>query len=204
MNANSNVKVLIVYGTRYGATKTTSEEIGKVLQEANFEVKVVNAKEERIKDISEYGLVVVGSGLAMGDWASEAEDFVKRFHKDLANKKLAIFISSLKPVEEKEGKTALVARIQKIGLDDKILKYQLKPISTAVFGGTIDYNKMNFIIKKSMEIGYKAAIQKHAFKETAPNVYDLRDWGEIDGWAREVAKKAKENASNVTNGGTMS
>ena len=164
MNESSS-KVLVVYGTRSGATKGTSEEIGKVLQEANFEVKVVNAKEEKIKDISEYGLVVVGSGLAMGDWASEAEDFVKRFHKDLANKKLAIFISSLKPVEEKEGKTARVARIQKIGLDDKILKYQLKPISTGIFGGIIDYNKMNFIIRKSMEIGYKSQLQNSGFKE---------------------------------------
>jgi len=192
MNANSSFKVLVVYGTRYGATKTTSEEIAKVLQEANFEVNVVNAKEEKIKDISEYNVVVVGSGMAMGNWASEAEDFVKKFHKDLANKKLALFISSLKPVEEKEGKTALVARIQKVGLDDKILKYQLKPISTAVFGGTIDYNKMNFIIKKSMEIGYRAALQKHAFKEVASGVYDLRDWNEIHNWALDLAKKAQE------------
>jgi menaquinone-dependent protoporphyrinogen oxidase len=192
MSTSSNFKALIVYGTRYGATQGTSEEIGKVLQEANFEVKVVNAKEEKIEAISEYRLVVVGSGMAMGNWASEAEDFVKRFHKDLENKKLAIFISSLKPVEEKEGKTALVARIQKIGLDDKILKYQLKPISTGVFGGIINYNKMNFIIKKSMEIGYKAALQKHAFKEVASGVYDLRDWTEIHNWALELAKKAQE------------
>ena len=191
MNASSNVKVLVVYGTRSGATKGTSEEIAKVLQEANFEVKVVNAKEEKIKDISEYGLVVVGSGMAMGNWASEAEDFVKRFHKDLANKKLAIFISSLKPVEEKEGKTARVARIQKVGLDDKILKYQLKPISTGVFGGIIDYNKMNFIIRKSMEIGYKSAASKARIQRSCSlAVYDLRDWDEIHEWAKELAKKS--------------
>lgn len=192
MNASSNAKVLVVYGTRYGATKGTSEEIGKVLQDANFEVKILNAKEEKIKDITEYGLVVVGSGMAMGNWTSEVEDFVKKFHKDLEYKKLALFISSLKTVEEKEGKTALVARIQKVGLDDKILKYQLKPTMTGVFGGTIDYNKMNFILKKSMEIGYKAALQKHAFKEVASGVYDLRDWTEIHNWALELAKKAQE------------
>ena len=51
------------------------------------------------------GLVVVGSGMAMGNWGSEAEDFLKRFQKDFENKKLALFISSLKPVEEKAGKT---------------------------------------------------------------------------------------------------
>ncbi len=181
-----------MYGTRYGATKTTSEEIAKVLREANFEVKIVNAKEEKVKDISEYSLVVVGSGMAMGNWASEAEDFLKRLQKDFGNKKLALFISSLKPVEEKEGKAALVARIQKIGLEDKILKYHLKPIATGVFGGVIDYNKLNFVIKKGMEIGYRAPLQKHGFKEVEPGVYDLRDWDEIRNWAKELAAKAQE------------
>lgn len=197
-------KALIVYSTRFGATKGTSDEVARVLREQDFDVKIVNAKEERIEDISEYELIVVGSGMSMGNWGSEAEEFVKRFQLDLGAKKLAIFISSLRPVEEKEGKTALVNKIQKIGIEDKILKYHLKPISTAIFGGTIDYTKMNFIIKKSMEIGYKSALQKHGFKEVQPGVYDLRDWAEIDGWAREVAEKAKEHVSNVTNGGTKS
>ncbi len=191
MNVKTNLKTLVVYATRYGASKGTSNEIAKVLQEENFEVKIVNAKEEKVKDISEYGLVVVGTGMAMGNWASEAEDFVKKFHNDFANKKLALFISSLKPVEEKAGKTDLVARIQKIGLEDKILKYNLKPIATGVFGGVIDYNKMNFLIRKSMEIGYRSQLQ-NGFKEVEPGVYDLRDWDKIRNWAKELAKKAQE------------
>ncbi len=189
---NTNLKALIVYGTRYGATKGTSDEIAKVLKEANFDVKIVNAKEEKVKDLSEYGLIVVGTGMAMGNWAKEVEDFVKKSNKDFEGKKLALFISSLKTIEEKEGKTELVSRIQKIGLDDKILKYQLKPISTRIFGGIIDYNKMNFLIKKSMELGYKSALKKHGFKEVEPNVFDLRDWTEIHNWAEELAKKAQE------------
>ncbi|HLC00143.1 MAG TPA: flavodoxin domain-containing protein, partial [Candidatus Bathyarchaeia archaeon] len=59
------MKTLIVYATRYGATAGTAEEIAKVLREEGFDVKVVNAKEEKIKDISEYELVVVGGGLQM-------------------------------------------------------------------------------------------------------------------------------------------
>ena len=57
---------MIVYGTRYGATEGTAEEIAKVLREENFDVKVVNAQEEKVKDISEYSLVAVGSGVACG------------------------------------------------------------------------------------------------------------------------------------------
>ncbi len=185
----SSLKALIVYATRYGATKGTADEIARILREENVDVKVVNAKEEKVKDISEYGLVVVGSGMALGNWVGEAEDFLKKFHKDLENKKLALFISSLKPVEEKEGKTAQVARTQKIGLDDKILKYQLKPIMIGYFGGVLDYNKMSFLTRKAMEVGYKSQLQKNGFKEIESGVYDLRDWDEIRSWARELAQK---------------
>ncbi len=69
------LKALIAYGTRYGATTSTSEEIGKILREEGFDVKIVNLKVEKIKDISEYDLVVVGSGMQIGKWVGDAEDF---------------------------------------------------------------------------------------------------------------------------------
>ena len=96
------MNALIVYATRYGSTKGTAEEIAQTLRKENLDVKVINAKEEKVKDISEYALVVVGSGMAMGKWTSEAEDFLKKFQKDFETKKLALFISSLKPIEEKQ------------------------------------------------------------------------------------------------------
>jgi len=37
-------KALIVYGTRFGATASTSEEIANVLRSEGLEVRVVNAK----------------------------------------------------------------------------------------------------------------------------------------------------------------
>ena len=38
------VKALIVYGTRYGATEMTSEEIADVFRQEGLDVKVVNLK----------------------------------------------------------------------------------------------------------------------------------------------------------------
>jgi menaquinone-dependent protoporphyrinogen oxidase len=186
------MKALIAYGTRYGATAGTAEEIAKILTQEGLDVRVADLKKEKIQDISDYNLVVVGSGMAMGNWASEAEDFLKKFQNIFEAKRLALFISSLKPVEEKEGKTALVDRIRKVGLDDKILKYNLKPISVGMFGGVINYNKIGFLMRKAMEIGYKSALQKNEFPQTEPGCFDLRDWNEIRGWARELAKQAQK------------
>ena len=107
------MKTLIVYGTRYGATAGTSEEIAKVLKADGFDVKVVNSKEEKIKDIDPYDLIIVGSGLQFGKWTGEAEDFLKRFQKELAQKKVAVFVSTMKTVTEREGKTEELEKTQR-------------------------------------------------------------------------------------------
>ncbi len=185
------MKILIAYATRYGATASTAEEIAKNLREEGCDVTVADLKKEKIQGISEYDLIVLGSGMSMGNWAGEAEDFIKRFRENLGDKKLALFISSLKPVEEKDGKLKAVERIQKVGLTDKVSKYNLNPIITGAFGGVVDYNKLGFMMRKAMEVGYKAKLQKYGFKETAPGVYDLHDWDEIRSWTEVLAQKAR-------------
>jgi menaquinone-dependent protoporphyrinogen oxidase len=186
------LKSIIVYGTRYGATKGTAEEIAKVLREENFDVKIVNAQEEKVKDISEYGLVAVGSGVACGRWVNAAEDFLKKFRKDFENKKLALFVSSVEPISAKEGNTAEVAKMHKIDLEDRVSKYGLKPVSMGFFGGIVDFNRMGFLTRKGMEAAFKTPLQKHGFKETGPGAYDLRDWDGIRKWTKELARKVRE------------
>ena len=82
-----NKKVLIVYGTRYGATKGTVEEIAKILEEEGLNVKVVNAQEEKVKSIAEFELVIVGSGMKIERWVGKAEGFLKKFSNELKTKK---------------------------------------------------------------------------------------------------------------------
>ena len=182
-------QALLIYGTKFGATKGTAEEIAKTLKEKNFEVKIANAQEEKIKDISNYELIIVGTGLANCKWNGEAENFLKKFQKDLKSKKLAIFVSSLKTLIEKEGRTEEVAKIQKNAFDDKIKKYNLNPISTTFAGAVLDFNKMGLLARKGMEIAFKPLLEKHDYKEVSLGVYDLRDWTEIRNWAVELSKK---------------
>ena len=184
------MKVLIAYGTRYVATTGTSEEIAKILREEGFDTKIVNLKEEKIKDISEYGLIVVGSGLRMGKWVGEAEDFLKKFQKEFSQRKLALFVSSMITFVEREGKTEEggVCSSRKVA-EDIVAEYGLKPVTMGLFGGVINYNKMGFFERKTMGF-LKPQLEKDGFKETEPGVYDLRDWDEIRNWAKELAEKA--------------
>lgn len=191
---NRNLRGLIVYGTSFGATKGTSEEIARILREENFDVKLVNAQEEKVRGISEYQLIIVGSSLANCRWNSQVEDFLKKFQKEFEHKALAIFVSSVAPIAEREGNTEEVAKLRKIALDDKVSKYGLKPLMMGVFGGILNYNKMGFLARKGMEVAFKSRLQNNGFEEAEPGVYDLRDWDKIRSWTRELAKvSTREN-----------
>ncbi len=185
------VRALVVFGTRYGATVGTSEEIARVLREEGFDVKVVNAKKGKIKDISEYELIVVGSGMKMGKWTGEADSFMRKFQKELGRKKLAIFASTMKTVSEHEGKAEDVAKMRKAALEDKVEQYNLHPIALGFFGGVLDYGKMGFLFRRTMGF-LKPQLEKDGFRESKPGLYDLRDWDQIRSWAKELAEKARE------------
>ncbi|MCW4000508.1 MAG: flavodoxin domain-containing protein [Candidatus Bathyarchaeota archaeon] len=184
------MEVLIVYGTRYGASALTAQEIASVLSSEGFSVKVADAKKEKIKDLSPYGLVVVGSGMQMGKWTGEAEDFLKKHQKELTAKKHAVFACTMKMVPQREGKPEEVEKIRKASLDDKIAKYSLQPIAVGFFGGILDYGKMNVLFRRTLGM-IRPQLESDGFKETEPGVYDLRDREEIRSWARELAQKAR-------------
>jgi menaquinone-dependent protoporphyrinogen oxidase len=182
-------KVLIAYGTRYGATESTSAEIAKVFQEEGLEVKVVNLKKEKVKDVSPYDLIVVGSGMQMGKWTGEPESFLNQFQKELAGKKVAIFVSSAAlALAEHEKKTADIEKMRTEYLADKAAKYNLHPISTVILGGVWDYNKMFFLFRKTLS-SFKPKIEAAGFKEIKPGIYDTRNWDQIRSWAKELAGK---------------
>lgn len=182
-------KVLIVYGTRYGATESTSEEIARVMRDEGLDVRVMDAKKEKVKDISGYDLAIVGSGMQMGKWTGAAESFLGRFQKELSAKKVAIFVSSaVQALIEYEKKAEEIEKAKKQYLEDKAATYNLKPVSMVIFGGVWDYNKMPFIFRKTLS-SFKPKIEEAGFKEIKPGLYDTRDWGAIRAWAKDIAAK---------------
>ena len=183
-----NKKALIVYGTRYGATASTSKEIAAIMRIEGIEVRVVNAKEEKVKDIAEYDLVIVGSGIQIFRWTSEPEDFLKKFQKELATKKVALFVSAgAAAIAEREGKPEEVETAKKKYLQEKALKYNLQPVALDLFGGVYDFNKWPWWARKAKPMT-KQQLESAGFKETN-GIYDTRDWNAIRNWTKELATR---------------
>jgi menaquinone-dependent protoporphyrinogen oxidase len=171
-------------------TAGTSEEIAKVLREEGLEVRLVDVKKEKVKDIFSYDLVLVGSGIAMGKWMGEPEDFLKKFRGELAGKKVALFVScgiaAPKPAQTPEQ----VAAARKQYLDDKATQYGLTPIALGLFGPAYDYNNMPWWASMFMNSAKKDLVSTGA-RETKPGFYDARDWDAIRAWAKDLATKTR-------------
>jgi len=122
-------KALIVYGTRYGATAEVAKEIARILEEQyNFSVQLVDLSAERIKDISGYDNIVLGSGIKTGRWTGKAKRFLKR---NFEGKKLAIFVCSGRAGEPDLYDYALDKYVKQ--MLSKYLKVQ--PVAFEAFGG---------------------------------------------------------------------
>ena len=183
-------KALIVYGTRYGAAELTAKEIADVFRQEGLDTKVVNLKDEKVKDISEYELVVVGSGIKIKKWTKEPEQFLSKFQKELTNKKTALFIccGAKYPLDEKADVETELDNARKTYLEEKAAKYNLQPIALGLFGGVYNFNKMGWFFKKTLS-AVKPQLEAAGVPETEPGLYDTRDINAIRSWAKEVAQK---------------
>ncbi len=184
------MKALVVYGTRYGATAGTAEEIARVLRAEGLEARVVNAREEKVDDISGYDLIIVGSGMKIDRWAKGPEQFLTRFKQELKDKKVALFVSSgVQAIYEYEGNTEAMERAWRKYLVEKAEKHSLDPIDMAIFGGILDFNQMGWMAQKT--VGQLWRKFEEAGYERKDGIYDTRDWDAIRDWTRELAGKAQ-------------
>ncbi|HLN89817.1 MAG TPA: flavodoxin domain-containing protein [Candidatus Binatia bacterium] len=181
-------KALMVYGTRYGATTSTSQEIAAILRKQGIDVRVVNVKEEKVKNIAEYDLVFIGSGIQIFRWTSEPEDFLKKFQKELATKKVALFVSAgAAAIAEHERKLEEVETARRKYLQEKATKYNLQPVALGLFGGVYDFNKWPWWAGKAKPMA-KQQLEAAGFKETN-GIYDTRDWNAIRNWAKDLTTR---------------
>jgi menaquinone-dependent protoporphyrinogen IX oxidase len=186
------VKALIVYGTRYGATEMTSEEIADVFRQERLDVKVVNLKNDKVKDIAEYELVTVGSGIQINKWTKEPEKFLKKFQKELAGKKVALFVccGSTQPLDDKTDKAESIEKARTRYLEEKAAKCHLQPVALGLFGGVYNYNRVPWLFGKFMQ-AIKPQLEEAGVPQTEPGLYDTRDLNAIRSWAKEVAGTVK-------------
>lgn len=170
-----NKKILVCYGSRYGSTAEISKFIANILRDRGAEVELIDLKRDRVKDIRNYDLVVIGSSIQMGKWTKDALKFIKRHKEILAQKKVAIFVSCMTAAQPDKCNTARREYLENIDA----LFPEIKPISRGLFGGLIDTTRGNVVMRTIMQAIVKSLVEN---EEEAPERIDLRDWEQIKLW----------------------
>ena len=100
-----DVKVLVAYATKYGATADIAEKIGQVLRQAGLQTDVLPT--DSVSDLTLYKAVVLGSAVYAGQWRKEAVMFLEVNEKTMAERPVWLFSSGPTgvgdPVESMKG-----------------------------------------------------------------------------------------------------
>jgi len=124
-------KTLIAYETDGGATEEAARKIADVLRSKyQLEVDLVDLKERRVADLSQYKNVVIGGRVRVDKVYEKALKFLEN---DFTGKKVAFFVSSAEagtPADYEKAKVKF--------LEDTLSNYpNINAVAVEAFGGRV-------------------------------------------------------------------
>jgi menaquinone-dependent protoporphyrinogen oxidase len=124
-------KALIAYETKGGATEETAQKIAEILRSKyQLEVDLVDLKEQKVPDLSQYRNLVIGGGVRAGRVYDKVLKFLEN---DLSGKRVAFFVSSAQAGSPGSYEKAKIKFVE-----NTLAKYpKINPVATEAFGGRI-------------------------------------------------------------------
>ncbi len=186
----SEKKILIFYGTRYGATEGVAGRMAEIIRENGNQVDVFNLKDlpdDKIPDFSNYDGIIIGSSIKIGQWTRDVKKFVGN-HSEKLNKfkgKLGFYVCS--------GYAADPENYEKVKVDytqTACEKLGVKKLDMYdAFGGLMDFtetSRMGWLEKRLL----KTVSQMTTGEKAEDSSYhDLRDWNQIEKFTLEFNKR---------------
>jgi menaquinone-dependent protoporphyrinogen oxidase len=167
-DVSATKRVLIAYASKCGSTGSVAEAMGEALcaMGAAVDVRLV----EKVKDLSPYQAVMVGSAIRRGQWLSEATAFVKNNQDALSRLPTAYFVVCLTMKDDTPETRAKV-----LAYLDPVQKGapRIKPTAVGLFPGVVDFGKLSFV--------NKSVLEAKGISEG-----DYRNWPAVKGWVSDV------------------
>lgn len=166
------MRILIAYATRTGSTQGVAEAIASVFCDAGDRVDVLDA--EDIRRVGDYDGAIIGSGIRIRRWLTEARELVRENEETLARMPVAYFAVSL-TLAHKRADGGEVAEAESYAHQPERIAPSVHPVATAAFAGALFLDRLSL-----SERALTAAFGVPAG--------DYRDFDAIRAWAVEVRR----------------
>lgn len=166
MTTMTDKSVLIVYGTKYGATAGIAKKLAEVIQK-KYSVTITSFSDA--PNPSDFQYVVLGSAVYIGKWRKEAEKYLVHFSQVLVDRMVWLFSSG--PTGSDDPVKTMKGWIFPQNL--KQVADQINPKDTVLFHGALDMKKCSFFERMIIR-GIKAPTG------------DFRNWAQIESWAESI------------------
>ncbi len=174
-----HVRVLVTGASKHGSTLDIIDVIARTLVQRGFEV--VDKQVDEVGTLDSYEAAVIGSGVYVGHWLSEALTFVARHVEELSRIPVWLFSSGPLgdpplPADEPTNISELTAK--------------LAPRGHMIFAGRLDTDRLG--------LGEKLIVTAvHAPKG------DFRDFAAVRAWADEIADELRKLGSAASGAETL-
>ncbi len=173
-------KILIAYGTRYGATEGVAIKIAEIFRDNNVLAEVVDLKEKSDFDnFDNYDGIIIASSIKIGQWTRHVKNFVRNMRLEIQKfaGPFGFYVCSAYAALDKQ-----YAKVKEEYIPDKLTEFGISIDYYDAFGGIIDFSessKMSWLEKKIMKL---AGNQANGL--TVKSDYtDLRNWDQIEKFA---------------------
>ena len=173
-------KVLIAYGTRFGATEGVAIKIAEIFRDNGVLADVVNLKEKSDFDnFDDYDGLIIGSSIKIGQWTRHVKNFVRNMRLEIQKLpgSFGFYVCSAYAAIDEQ-----YAKVKEEYIPDKLKEFDVSIDYYDAFGGIIDFSensKMGWLEKKIMKLAGNQA----AGVPVEDEYTDLRNWDQIEKFA---------------------
>lgn len=164
-------QILVTYASRSGSTAEIAAAIGQSLSGDGIRVDVLPM--QKVKDLSAYRAVVIGSAIRNRAWLPEAMQFLKMHQSELSQKPFATFTVCITLAMSNSGQYR-----QAVAGWTQPVRSQVRPVSEGLFAGRLDFSRLPF---NWDTVKLRAVVALGIFPKE-----DRRDWKAIHAWAESL------------------